>query len=225
MSRIADPGLAERRRRQIMDAALACFRRRGFHQSSMHEICAEAALSAGAVYRYFPSKNDIIAAIAEDDRRQADNQFATIESGGALIEALCYFARQFVDLAAETGDAPLVADVIAESLRDPAFAARLVTVTAPFEDRLADMIKTAQAAGELDAGIDAARAVRIVLAALDGLCMRAVVRGDSGDVLEGDVRALLERLLKPGLEARGVIQHPSAPRRSVRRSAGKETAV
>jgi TetR/AcrR family transcriptional repressor of uid operon len=192
----------------------------------MHEICAEAALSAGAVYRYFPSKNDIIAAIAEDDRRQADSQFATIESGAALIEALCYFARQFVELAAETGDAPLVADVIAESLRDPAFAARLVTVTAPFEDRLAGMIRAAQGASELDAGIDARRAVRIILAAIDGLCMRAVVRGDSGEVLEGDVRTLLERLLKPVAEAPIVVVHrPGAARRSVRRSATKETAV
>ena len=48
MSRLANPELAERRRRQILDAALACFRRRGFHQTSMSEICTEADISAGA---------------------------------------------------------------------------------------------------------------------------------------------------------------------------------
>ncbi|MEJ0022097.1 MAG: helix-turn-helix domain-containing protein [Alphaproteobacteria bacterium] len=67
MARVADPDLTERRKRQIMEAALACFRRKGFHQSSMQEICAEAHLSSGAIYRYFPSKTDIIAAIIHAD--------------------------------------------------------------------------------------------------------------------------------------------------------------
>jgi AcrR family transcriptional regulator len=68
LARLADPELAERRRRQIMDAAVGCFRRRGFHQATMAEICAEAGVSAGALYRYFSSKADIIGAIAEDKR-------------------------------------------------------------------------------------------------------------------------------------------------------------
>ena len=65
MSRLARPELAERRRRQILDAALDCFRRRGFHQTSMQEICAAAGISAGALYRYFGSKAEIITAITK----------------------------------------------------------------------------------------------------------------------------------------------------------------
>ncbi|HVK80674.1 MAG TPA: helix-turn-helix domain-containing protein, partial [Verrucomicrobiae bacterium] len=75
MARIADPLLADRRRRQIMDAAIVCFRRRGFHQASMQEICAEAGISAGALYRYFGSKADIIGAIAEESRAEGDEAF------------------------------------------------------------------------------------------------------------------------------------------------------
>jgi len=55
----------EARRRQILDAALICFGERGFHATSMRDICREAELSAGAVYRYFESKEDLIAGIAE----------------------------------------------------------------------------------------------------------------------------------------------------------------
>ena len=69
MSRLADPLLAERRRRQILDAAMVCFRRRGFHQATMQEICSEAGISPGALYRYFGSKSEIIAAIASDAPR------------------------------------------------------------------------------------------------------------------------------------------------------------
>ena len=53
------------RRQQILDAARVCFLRNGFHQTSMQDVIREANLSVGAVYRYFPSKTDLITAIAE----------------------------------------------------------------------------------------------------------------------------------------------------------------
>jgi len=63
MPRISDAH-RERRREQILEAARRCFIRKGFHQSSMADVFAEAGLSAGAVYRYFRSKDEIITAIA-----------------------------------------------------------------------------------------------------------------------------------------------------------------
>jgi TetR/AcrR family transcriptional regulator, repressor for uid operon len=53
------------RRQQILDAALVCFDRSGFHRTSMQDIFEQAGLSTGAVYRYFDSKEAIIEAIAE----------------------------------------------------------------------------------------------------------------------------------------------------------------
>ncbi|MEU1168230.1 helix-turn-helix domain-containing protein, partial [Streptomyces sp. NPDC005921] len=57
------------RRKQILDAARRCFLRDGFHSTSMQDLFAEAQLSAGAVYRYFTSKDEMILAIAEDNMR------------------------------------------------------------------------------------------------------------------------------------------------------------
>ena len=51
MPRLADPALPERRRLQILDAARSCFRERGFRQATIEEICAEARISPGALYR------------------------------------------------------------------------------------------------------------------------------------------------------------------------------
>ncbi|MGW6425003.1 TetR/AcrR family transcriptional regulator [Nocardia sp. NPDC055053] len=62
MPRVSEEHL-ERRRQQILDAAQLCFARKGFHETSMQDVFAEAGLSAGAVYRYFTSKNEIIAAL------------------------------------------------------------------------------------------------------------------------------------------------------------------
>ena len=43
--------IAAERRQQIIAAAAVCFARRGFHGATMPEICAEAKLSPGTVYR------------------------------------------------------------------------------------------------------------------------------------------------------------------------------
>jgi AcrR family transcriptional regulator len=56
----------EARRRQILDAALTCFSRDGFHRTPMQAIFEESGLSPGAVYRYFKSKDEIVAAIASE---------------------------------------------------------------------------------------------------------------------------------------------------------------
>ncbi|WP_436519942.1 TetR/AcrR family transcriptional regulator [Actinoplanes sp. HUAS TT8] len=63
MPRVSEAHLAARRQ-QILDAAVRCFVRNGFHQTSMQDVIKEADLSVGAFYRYFKSKNELIMAIA-----------------------------------------------------------------------------------------------------------------------------------------------------------------
>src|ERR1700742_4519168 len=55
------------RREQILSAAKRCFVRNGFHETSMQDLFAEAGLSAGAVYRYSASKDEVILAIAQEN--------------------------------------------------------------------------------------------------------------------------------------------------------------
>src|SRR6476646_7997324 len=79
---------AERRDHQtqrIMDAAKICFVRSGFQGASMQQICAEAGMSPGALYRYFPSKEAIIEAICEADRADDAKLFAAILSNPNVV--------------------------------------------------------------------------------------------------------------------------------------------
>jgi TetR/AcrR family transcriptional regulator, transcriptional repressor of aconitase len=50
------------RRDQILAATWKCFFRKGIHATSMEEIIREAELSAGAVYLYYKSKDELILA-------------------------------------------------------------------------------------------------------------------------------------------------------------------
>src|SRR2546423_6618510 len=84
MPRVSDEHL-DARRRQIIDAAIVCFARDGFHRATMQDVCREAHLSAGAIYRYFSSKDAIIEAIA-DERHAREAEFmelARSAGGGA----------------------------------------------------------------------------------------------------------------------------------------------
>ena len=55
---------------QILDAALVCFAKRGFHQTSMHDISAEAGISVGLIYRYFENKEAVISAMADRHKKE-----------------------------------------------------------------------------------------------------------------------------------------------------------
>src|SRR3979409_2720029 len=76
------------RRDEILEAAQRCFVRSGFHQTSMQHICAEAGMSPGNLYRYFPSKEAIIAGIAERDRAEVAQQFARADLSQGLFTVL-----------------------------------------------------------------------------------------------------------------------------------------
>jgi TetR/AcrR family transcriptional regulator, repressor for uid operon len=80
------------RKNRILDAAECCFARHGFHKSTMQDVAAECGMSPGNLYRYFTSKDDIVAGMAERDRERfmrdtarliaADDPRATFEALG-----------------------------------------------------------------------------------------------------------------------------------------------
>ncbi|KKK87977.1 hypothetical protein LCGC14_2747850 [marine sediment metagenome] len=68
------------RRQQIMDAAWACFARKGYHQATMQDICHESDLSPGAIYRYFASKEAIRRAVWDRHQEWARDLLETVRS-------------------------------------------------------------------------------------------------------------------------------------------------
>ena len=63
-------GKKHNKKAQILSAAKKCFARKGYHQSSMDEICREAGVSKGGCYWHFKSKRDIFLALLEELMQQ-----------------------------------------------------------------------------------------------------------------------------------------------------------
>jgi len=194
MPRAADPALPARRRAQILDAARFCFAARGFQHATVEEICAEARVSPGALYRYFDAKADIVAAIALDARAAAEAMLDQLSAGDALVDALAEMARAFF-AAFEGADSALLADIWAEAARDPALAKALATRDQAARDRLAGAIERAARAGSVYPALAPADAAETLLAALEGMALRRTLHASADSVAR--FRGLALHLLKP----------------------------
>jgi RND family efflux transporter MFP subunit len=75
----------EATRRAILDAALELFIADGYTQVSIRNIAAKVEYSPGAIYSYFPSKDEIFFALAEEGFREiGERQFAGTPSDDPL---------------------------------------------------------------------------------------------------------------------------------------------
>jgi TetR/AcrR family transcriptional regulator len=53
------------RREQILDCALAAFAERGYHGTSIADVCARAGIGRATLYQYFTDKRELLVALAE----------------------------------------------------------------------------------------------------------------------------------------------------------------
>ncbi len=198
MPRLADPALPERRRSQILEAARACFRDRGFRQTTIEEICAEARISPGALYRYFHSKADIVAAIALDARAEAEAALDQLPNAEALVEGLAEVARAFLEAFDKDGDAALLSDIWAEAARDSLLAKALADRDRIARGRLASAIDKARRGGGIYPAMDSDEAAETLLTALEGFALRrALWRAEPIATSVRKFRTLALHVLKP----------------------------
>ena len=160
------------RRQQIIDAAYRCFAGKGFHQATMRDIYEEAKLSPGAVYHYFPSKDAIIQASFEFDyqRSMALLEAATASDDplNALTELITFFFRG-LEGAAELGAGRVNVQGWGEALVNPPLRESLQRVMAQYLAALSQLVRRAQAIGQLDPSFDPQALGRILLSLYYGL--------------------------------------------------------
>lgn len=191
----------ERRDQQvarILDAAKTCFVRSGFQGASMHQICSEVGMSPGALYRYFPSKEAIIEAITEADRRRDAELFSLLTQGGDVVDAFVATAMAHIRYMHESGNAPLFAEIRAESMRNDAidFACKMSMkdVDASFRS----FLQAAADRGEIDPCADLDTILPVMVAFGEGLAINDLpAQGVPFDGLEIVIRAIATAVLRP----------------------------
>ncbi|MEC4678337.1 MAG: TetR/AcrR family transcriptional regulator [Nitrospirota bacterium] len=170
-----DPDLHHRRRLQILEAAAICFIRRGFHQSSMQEICSQAKMSPGALYRYFESKSQIIEAIAEEDRSETEHFLDEIQQHDSFIEGFMQAVKSRVTQSLKEDYARLAVEVLAEVTRNPKIAKRFIANDKQMKTSLVQMLKTAIKNGTVNPTIKPDAVAELLIATIEGIEGRAIL--------------------------------------------------
>jgi AcrR family transcriptional regulator len=169
--RRANVQLQSDRRAEILAAAQRCFVRSGFHGASMHDICAEADMSPGNLYRYFPSKEALIAGIAERDRAEVAQQFAGADLSHGLFTVLEGMARHhFTRRPME--QVLLCTEVMAEARRNQEIARLCASFDADVKRWLLDLLGAAVERGDIPADIDLDGVVTMLMIIADGVWWR-----------------------------------------------------
>lgn len=151
------------RRQQIIDAARARFADHGFARTSMADIVAESGLSNGAIYRYFSSKEEIVAAVCEQAGDGLPREL-TAESVNGFLEHVRTLAR-------ETDHARLVAQIYAEAAVSPPLAEVVRQQLAAMRAAVAESVRGRR-------GAEAERVAEAFVALCAGYNQQLAVRGD-----------------------------------------------
>ena len=163
------------RREQILQAAEACFARQGFHQTTIQDVIKESGLSAGCIYSYFASKEELIQAIGDDRHARDSALLAVKDKETDPLESLRAIARAFLgDLQKEKGlRARRVAlQLWAEALRDDVVREQ---VTSGIRKPIAVMVKLlrhGQRLGVIDGAINPQTIARTMVSMFQGIVLQ-----------------------------------------------------
>ncbi|MFB7832649.1 TetR/AcrR family transcriptional regulator [Streptomyces sp. NPDC056056] len=163
---------SERSRRAIFDAALALVSEAGYAKTTIEGIAARAGVGKQTIYRWWPSKAAVLLDAFLDLAARANEALggdadSEIPDTGDLAADLRYVLRATVDEMNDPAfDAPTRA-LAAEGIVDPELGARFTeALLEPQLQYYVRRIEAAQAAGDVDPGVDPRIALELLVGPL-----------------------------------------------------------
>ena len=211
------PDTQHARREHILDAAERSFAHAGFHRTTMHDICRDAGVSLGALYVYFPSKEDLIEGITQRDRSKLAGQLAQVAHAPDLMAALAQLAEHYT-LEEPRYKQQLVIEIGCQSMRGGRVSEIFRSCDSFILEQFEALFARAEAEGKIAPRLDHRTLAHTIAVIGDGLFWRrAVDPAFDGKKMVPVVISLIAGLLNP--TPRGVAYcepetAPSLPARS-----------
>ena len=171
------PETLANRKIHILQAALVCFSKKGYHQTTMDDIVQEAGLSKGGLYVHFNSKKDLFLDLFDWFINEFGFFSTTIATGSTAYERLTSILASLV--ASATSDtfrelSSLMTDVWAQNLRDQDFKNAVMRLYVQIRQPLIQLIEEGIADG-IFKSVDAIAFANILIAVFEGLMIQAMV--------------------------------------------------
>ena len=164
------------RRGQILHAAVVCFAKRGFHQTSMHDISAEAGISVGLIYRYFENKEAVIAAMADEHTNHIRELLEQARQAPSLLESveILFTAHCCEDM--PKVQSAFVVDLYSEASRNPEIAELICGVVDMAMEGMTDLIARAPETEKAAHGLTPHEVAELIYAVARGMLMRDILQ-------------------------------------------------
>jgi AcrR family transcriptional regulator len=165
------------RKQHILNAALTCFARNGYHQTTLDDIVKEAGVSKGGIYVHFDSKKELYMALFDwlmPEAELAQNlQVDEATAHETLVTALSGLVAG-MSSAQFRQTARLLLDMWLQNLHDPEFQQLFADQYDQYRQSLISIIEDGIAKGEFK-HVDAPSIANILLGAFDGLMVQDLI--------------------------------------------------
>jgi AcrR family transcriptional regulator len=163
------------RRGQILQSALLCFGKCGFHQTSMHDISESAGISVGLIYRYFKNKEEVIAALAAGHKKAIAELLERAGEAPTLLQAMeILFTSHCTEHPPQILSA-FVLDLFAEASRNPRVARVVRDVARAKAEGVVALIARSDELKKNPHRLDPRAIAELIFAVKDGAMMHSVL--------------------------------------------------
>ena len=136
----------QRRRTEILHAALRAFRERGYHATTLDDIAEQLGIRKTALYHYFPDKEAILYACHRESLAELSRILAGARALESPPERLAYVIREHVRVMTDTLEgSPLAFEVTALA---PDRQREVIAARDKYERALRRMIQDGVAGGD-----------------------------------------------------------------------------
>lgn len=101
---VKDENLIEKRREQMIRAAVTLFKEKGFHRATTREIAKEAGFSIGTLYEYIRTKEDVLYLVCDGIYNEVHNRLSQITSKNGTIGDLKTAIRHYYGVIDDMSD-------------------------------------------------------------------------------------------------------------------------
>ena len=195
----------EATRRRILKAARQVFVQKGFHRASIDDVVAACGLSVGAIYTYFPNKDELIrASILDANREESDAVLADTRAAGSVGERLDRGIRGWWRYTIEAEGAPaFLAEAWGEASRRPLIRDLMARRYERGITMTSIMFRECVERGDLPARIEVDALARTIGALTDGMVLEYVVSGGTlrFEDAQNRIRLVLEAAIQEAAAA------------------------
>lgn len=201
-------------RTHLLHAALACFGRYGYHETSVARICQEAGVSKGAFYHHFASKQSLFTELLGNWLHALESQLRAIDAESASVpDALRRMAAILSQVFEQArGQLPLVLDFWSQARLDPEIWRQTVAPFRLYRDYFRDLVTRGIAQGALRP-VDADVLAQTLVSVAVGHILQGLLDPDADDwarVAEESIRLLVTGLEYPSAGAQGIQREVNA---------------